>query len=87
MVMEINRIKGAILCSYNRKIMEVIRVVVYMRIILCLGNMVQLDIYNATTVINGDTFQILSLKLLLIVSVAEAADVVEVHALEEGPAL
>ena len=32
---------------------------------------------------NEDTFQILSLRLLLIVSVAEAEDVVEVHTVAE----
>ena len=32
---------------------------------------------------NGDTFQIITLKFLLSVSVAEATDVVEVHALAE----
>ena len=32
---------------------------------------------------NGDTFQIIALKFLLIVSVAEAADMVKVHALTE----
>ena len=36
---------------------------------------------------NGDTFKIIPLKFLLIVSVAEAADAVEVHALVEDPAL
>ena len=36
---------------------------------------------------NEDTFQILSLRLLLIVSVAEAEDVVEVHILAEDPIL
>ena len=36
---------------------------------------------------NGEIFQIIFLKFLLIVSVAEEADVVEVHALEEDPAL
>ena len=35
---------------------------------------------------NGDTFKIIDLKFLLIVSVAEAAEVVEVHALAEYPA-
>ena len=61
--------------------------VIHLRIILCPGNMVQLALYNSTTVMNGDTFQIISLKLLLILSVSEAADVVEVHALAEDLAL
>ena len=49
--------------------------------------MVQLAAYNTTTVMNGDTFHIISLKFLLIVYVEEAADVVEVHALAENLAL
>ena len=49
--------------------------------------MVQIAPYNATNVINGDTFQMIPLKLLLIVSVEEAADVVEVNALAEDTAL
>ena len=36
---------------------------------------------------NGDTFQIIALRFLLIVSMAEAADVVEVRAMAEDPAL
>ena len=36
---------------------------------------------------NEDTFIIISLKLHLIMSMAEAVDVVEVHALAEDPAL
>ena len=36
---------------------------------------------------NGNTFQIIALKFLLIVSVADAAGVLEVHALAEDPAL
>ena len=84
MVVEINIIKGKTLCSYNRK---EIRMVVQLRISLCQGKMVQIAPYNATNVINGDTFQMISLKLLLIVSVEEAADVVEVNALAEDTAL
>ena len=87
MVVEINRIKGKTLCYYNRKLMEAIKMVIHLRIILCPGNMVQLALYNSTTVMNGDTFQIISLKLLLILSVSEAADVVELHALAEDLAL
>ena len=49
--------------------------------------MVKLALYNATTVMNGDTLQIIALKFLLIMSVAEASDVVEVHALEEDTEL
>ena len=36
-----------------------------------LRNMVKIDLYNATTVMNGEIFQIISLVLLLIVSVEE----------------
>ena len=61
--------------------------VVHLRISSCPGKMVQISPYNATTVMNGDTLQIIELKLLLIVSVAEAVDVVEVHKLVEDPAL
>ena len=45
------------------------------------GKMVQLALYNATTVMNGDTLQIIFLKFLLIMSVTEALVVVEVHVL------
>ena len=86
-VEEINRIKGKTLCYYNRKVMEAIQIVVQLSIRLCPVKMVQLSLYNTNTVVNGDTFQIITLKLLLIVSVAEAADVVEVHALAEDLAL
>ena len=58
-----------------------------MSISSCPGKMVQLDIYNVTTVMNGDTFQIISLKFLLIMSMTEAADEVEVHAMAEDPSL
>ena len=81
MVVEINRIKGETLCSYNRTAMETILMVVHLRIRSCPVNMVRLAPYNATTVMNGDTFKIISHKFLLIMSVAEAEDVVEVHAL------
>ena len=36
---------------------------------------------------NGNKFQDISLKLVMIVYVAEAADMAEVHKLEEDPAL
>ena len=61
--------------------------VVHLRISSVPVNMFQIAPYNATTVMNGDTFQIIALRFLLIVSVAEAVDVVEVHALPEDPAL
>ena len=57
--------------------------VVHPRISSCLGKMFQLALYNANTVMNKDTFQILSLRILLIVSVSEAEDVVEVHTVAE----
>ena len=59
------------------------KMVVHLRISSCLVNMVQLAPYNDTTVMNGETFQIVSLGFLLIVSVVETADMVEVHTLEE----
>ena len=49
--------------------------------------MVQLSPYIAITVMNGNKFQTIDLKYLLIVSMLEAVDVVEVHALVEDPAL
>ena len=36
---------------------------------------------------NGDKFQIIDIKFLLIVSVSDEADVVEVHTLVEDPEL
>ena len=39
------------------------------------------------TVTNGDIFKVIDIKFLLIASVAEAEDVVEVHTLAEDPAL
>ena len=84
MVVKTNRIKDKKLYFYNRK---AIIMVVHLRISSLPGNMVQLAPYNATNVMNGDTFQIIYIKFLLIVSVAEAVDVVEVHALAEDPAL
>ena len=41
--------------------------------------MVQIALCNATTVVNGDIFEIIALKFFLIVSVAEAVDVAGVH--------
>ena len=87
MFMEINIIKGNTLCSYNWTVMEEIRIVFYLSINSFLGNMVQLSLYNTTNVMNGDTLQIISLRFLLIMSVAEASDVVEVYALAEDVAL
>ena len=49
--------------------------------------MVQLPPYNVTTVMNWDKFKIIPLRLLLILSVTDAVDVVEVHALAEDMAL
>ena len=49
--------------------------------------MVQLAIQNSNTAMNGDIFQIISLVFLLIVSVAEAAYMFEVHVMVEYPAL
>ena len=40
-----------------------------------LGNMVQLAPKNATTVMNGEIFQIIALKFLLIVSVTETTNI------------
>ena len=57
--------------------------VVHNRISSCPGKIVQISPYNNTTVMNGDTFQIISLKLPPIMSVAEVADVVEVHTIAE----
>ena len=48
--------------------------------------MFQIAPYNSTTVMNGDTFQVITLHLLIIMSVAEATDVVEVHTLDLPPA-
>ena len=62
-------------------------IVVHLSIRSCPVNMAQLSTYNATTVINGDTFQIIALKFLLIVSTKEAADVVEVNSRAEDPEL
>ena len=84
MVVEIKIIKGKTLCYYNRK---ATRMVFRLRISSFPGKMVQLAPYNDNTFMNGDTFQIIYLRLLLIMSVAEAADVVEVHALAEDTAL
>ena len=52
-----------------------------------LGNMVQLSLYNATNFMNGNILQMISLRFLLIVSVAESDDVLEVHVLAEAPEL
>ena len=59
----------------------------HLRISLCPGEMDQFSLQNATTVMNGDIFQIISHKFLLIVSVLEGEDVVEVHVLVNDPAL
>ena len=83
MVVEINIIKGKTLCYYNRTLMVAIRMVFHLSISSCPIKMVQLDLYNATTVLNGYIFQIIYLKFLLIVSMAEATCVVEVHPLAE----
>ena len=77
------QIKVETLHSYNKTVTEAIIMVPHLRISLCPVKMVQLALYNATTSMNGDTFQIISLKFLLIVSMVEAADVVEVHELAE----
>ena len=87
MVVEINIIKDKTLCSHNRTVIEAIQMIVQLRVKLCPVKMVQLDIYNTTTIMNGYIFQIISLKFLLIISVAEAADLVEVHVLEKDPTL
>ena len=87
MVVEINIIKGKTLCSYNRASMKSIQIVFQLRISSCPENVVQLSLYNATTVMNGERFQNISLKFLLIVSMAEDPDVVELHALAEDLAL
>ena len=50
--------------------------VVHLRIRSCPGKMVQLGIYNDNTVMNGVIFQIIALKFLMVVSVAEAVDLV-----------
>ena len=55
--------------------------VFHLRISACPVKIVQLAPYNNTTVMSGDTFKIIALKFLLIVSIAEAAYVVEVHIL------
>ena len=83
MVVEINIIKGKTLCYYNRTLMVAIRMVFHLSISSCPIKMVQLDLYNATTVLNGYIFQIIYLKFLLIVSMEEATCVVEVHPLAE----
>ena len=49
--------------------------------------MVQLALYNADNVMNGYIFQLIAPKFLLIMSVSETEDVVEVHALAEDLAL
>ena len=61
--------------------------VVHLSIISCPGNMVQLALYNSTNVINGEIFHRIPFKLLLVVSVPEAEEVVEVNALAEDPEL
>ena len=81
LVVGINRIKGKILCSYNRALMESIQMVFHLSISSFPGKMVQFALYNATTVMNGDTLQMIYLKLLLIVYVEDAAYVAEVNAL------
>ena len=53
MVVEINRIKGETLCSYNRTLIEEILMVIHLRISSCPGDMVLLALYNATTIMNG----------------------------------
>ena len=55
--------------------------VFHLRISSCPVKIVQLAPYNTTTIMSGDTFKIIALKFLLIVSIAEAAYVVEVHIL------
>ena len=87
MVAEINIIKVETLCYYNMIVIEAIKMVFQMIISSCPGNMVIIALYNATTVINGNIYIIIAIKLLLIVYVAEAADVVEVHILAEDMAL
>ena len=49
--------------------------------------MVQIDPYNATNVMDGDTFKIIYLKFMPIVYVAKAEGVVKAHTLAEDPAL
>ena len=84
MIVEINRIKGRTLCHYNRTVIETIRMIVHLSISSWPGKMVQLALYNATNVTNGDIFQIVDLRFILVVSVAEAEDVAEVHILAEN---
>ena len=67
--------------------MEATQMVVHLMICSWPWNIAQLDLYNTTTAMNGGVFQIIALKFLLKVSVAEAADVVEVEILEEDMAL
>ena len=84
MVVEINIIKGKTLRSYNR---EAIKMVVHLRIRLCPGKMVQLYPKNDSTIINRDILPIILFIFLLIMSVADATDVVQVHTLAKDPAL
>ena len=44
MFAEINKINGENLCYYNRIVMEEILMIVHLRIRLCVGKMVKLDL-------------------------------------------